>query len=317
MRETAMNCGEFREFLTLFVYDELPPERREACESHVGVCAECRSALEEVRKLHTLLAQRPHPELSPQLLLACRQDLDEALDREELGWHGLAREWLSPLRRRPATGVALALTLLIFGFSLGWTFRPRAGGPAPAGPVSPSLTRTPLTEADLANMRISGISHVAPDPNTGAVRITMDAARRVTMEGSLDDPRIQQVLLYAVKSYDNPGIRRDSLDALRAGRDKPIIRQALLYTMEHDPNVGVRLAALNEARGLEWDRDLRDAFLGVLVGDKNDGMRIAAIDVLTNHNEPTMLPTFQRLASHDASCYVRMKAASAVWQVGK
>jgi hypothetical protein len=145
----------------------------------------------------------------------------------------------------------------------------------------------------------------------------MDAERRVTMEGSLDDPRIQQVLLYAVKSYDNPGIRRESLDALRAGRDKPIVRQALLYTMQHDPNLGVQLAALDEVRGLEWDADLRQAFLGVLTQDQNDGMRVAAIDVLTSHADETLLPTFERVAASDMSAYVRMKSAIALRNLGK
>ena len=39
----------------------------------------------------------------------------------------------------------------------------------------------------------------------------MDAERRMTLEGSLDNPQIQRVLVYAVKSYDNPGIRRLSV----------------------------------------------------------------------------------------------------------
>jgi hypothetical protein len=309
-----MNCGEFHESLTLLVYDELPPDQREACEAHAGECAACRSALREVRKFHELLARRPRLEPSPTLLVECRQALDEALDREELGWAGLVRGWLLSQRLRPASGFALVLTLLVFGFGLGWELRPRAGG-VPSG--SSSLNRASLTDADLENMRINGISRVAPDPNTGAIRITMDAERRVTMEGSLDDPRIQQVLLYAVKSYDNPGIRRESLDALRAGRDKPIARQALLYAMQHDANLGVRLAALDEARGLEWNADLREAFLGVLAKDESDGMRVAAIDVLTSHTDEMLAPTLERLARSDACEYVRMKSASALRDLGK
>jgi HEAT repeat protein len=166
-------------------------------------------------------------------------------------------------------------------------------------------------------MRINGISRVAPDPRTGEVRITMDAEHRVSLEGSLDDPRIQQVLLYAVKSYDNPGIRRESLDALRAGGDKPIVRQALLYTMQQDPNLGVRLAALDEVRGLEWGPDLQDAFLGVLTRDNNDGMRVAAVDILTGHTNASLLPALQRLAATDSCPYVRMKAAGAVRNLGR
>jgi hypothetical protein len=323
-----MNCQEFEESLTLLVYGEVSDEERAACEAHAASCAKCRRALEELHRLRALLAERPRREPTPELIVQCRQALEEALDREQLGWHGLVRQWFSAWHFRPAAGLAAALTLLACGFTVGWTLRPHAGsapalairqltGAGPAGSGPPAATHIPLTEADLTNMRISGISGVAPDPMTGAVRITMDAQRRVILEGSLDDPRIQQLLVYAVKSYDNPGIRRESLEALRPEGNKPVVRQALLYTMRHDPNLGVRLAALEEARGLEWGPDLQDAFLGVLTRDKNDGMRVAAVDILTGHANASLFPALQRLAASDSSPYVRMKSASAVRNLGR
>jgi hypothetical protein len=320
-----MNCEEFEQRLTLLVYGEISAEQRAACEAHAASCAKCRTAREQVERLHAVLGERPRREPMPEFVVQCRQTLEEALDHEQMGWHGLVRQWFSTWRFRPATGLAAALTLLACGFTVGWTLRtapyaagrsPRAGA-ATGGSGSPVVSNAPLTEADLSNMRISGISRVAPDPDTGDVRITMDAEHRVTLEGSLDDPRIQQVLVYAVKSYGNPGIRRESLNALRAGGNKPIVRQALLYTMQNDPNLGVRLAALDEARGLEWGPDLQDAFLGVLGRDKNDGMRVAAVDALASHADSSLLPKFQRLAANDACPYVRMKSASAIRNLGR
>jgi len=309
-----MNCQEFEDTLALLVYGEVPEEQRAACEAHAASCERCRAALEDVRRLHALLGERPRREPTSELVVECRQALDEALDREQLGWHGLVRQWFSTWHFRPSTGLATALTLLACGFTVGWMLRPRAGVVPPE--VRPG-SAAPLTAADLANMRIDGISRVAPDPQTSDVRITMDAARRLTLEGSLDDPRIQQVLVYAVKSYDNPGIRRESLDALRAGGNKPVVRQALLYTMQHDPNLGVRLAALDEAKGMEWDSNLRDAFLSVLAHDKNDGMRVAAIDFLSSHADTAVLPALEHLAASDACPYVRMKSARAVRSLGR
>lgn len=304
-----MNCREFEENATLFLYKELPPEQQAACEVHLAACAQCHAAWDELGRLHGVLGQRPRSEPSPELLAECRMALEEALDREQLGWHGVVREWLSALHFRPVPGLAAALTLVVFGFGLGWTLRPRAGR-LPSG--SPPVTSASLPGADFENMRISGISRVAPDPKTGNIRVTMDAERRVTLEGSLDDPRIQQVLVYAVRSYDNPGIRRDTLDALRARSNNPKIRHALLDTMRRDANAGIRLEALDAVRGLDWNSDLQQTFLEALQHDTNPGMRVAAIDVLASHADETVLPVLARIAASDSNQYVRLKCASAM-----
>jgi hypothetical protein len=309
-----MNCHEFEESLTLYLYQELSPEQRAGCEAHIAGCAACRAALEEVRRLHAVLGQRPALQPSPELIVACRQALDEALDREQLGWHGLLWGWLSALHLAPASGMAVAVALLVFGFGLGWTLRPRVAG-GPSG--SSGVVASSLAGMDLSSMRINGISRVTPDPKTGEVRITMDAERRVTLEGSLDDPRIQQVLVYAVKSYDNAGIRRDTLDVLRARGNSPNFRQALLYAMRHDKNVGMRLEALDAVRGLEWGSDLKQAFLDTVERDANPGMRVAAIDVLARHADESVLPALLRVAASDSCRYVRLKSASAVMELGK
>jgi HEAT repeat protein len=164
-------------------------------------------------------------------------------------------------------------------------------------------------------MRIGDISGVVPDLQTGQVQITLDAARRVTLEGSLDDPRVRRVLLYAVKSYDNPGIRRDTLDCLRAGANNPDVREALLYAMGHDSNPGVRLEAMDVLRGLGWGADSRQVFLDALQHDTNAGLRAAAVDELVKHADREVLPVLQRLAASDSCRYVRLKCASALREV--
>jgi len=119
-------------------------------------------------------------------------------------------------------------------------------------------------------------------------------------------------LLYAVKDYDNPGIRRDTLDVLRASADDPAVRQALLYAMRHDPNPGVRLEALYAGQELLWDPAVRRAFLDALERDGNLGVRVAAIDVLAQGADEEILPVLRRLASTDSNRYVRLKCANAL-----
>jgi hypothetical protein len=317
-----MDCKQSEEYLTLDLYGELPPEQRAPYQAHLAGCAHCQAARAKLLRLHEALAERPRFEPPPDLLVECRQALGEALERERLGWGGLVQEWLSFLRlppQRVAPRFAFALTLIIFGFGLGWTLRSRAARVVPS--AAGSVATSGLGDADLENMRINDISRVAPDPQTGDVRITMDAQRRVTLQGSLDDARIQQLLVNAVKSYDNAGIRRDTLDALRARTKSPIIRAALLYTMEHDPNVGNRLAALDAVRGMEGGDDLRQSLIQVLQHDKNMGVRVDAVDVLVDQVEKggrnaAVMSALERLASSDSNRYVRMKCVSAVRKLG-
>jgi hypothetical protein len=303
----------------LLLYGELSEGERADCEEHLTGCAKCRAAREKLEQLHQVLAQRPQGEVSAVLLAEARMALDEALERQQHGWRALWHNGLPILRVQPASGFALGLTLILCGFGLGWGLRPHAARLASGGV---GVNNADVASPDLENMRISGISRIAPDPQTGGVKITMDAERRVTLEGSLDDPKIQQVLVYAVKSYDNPGIRRDTLDALRSHADNPNIRQALIYAMRHDPNAGVRLEALAAVCNMKSSDEVHTALLESLEHDTNAGVRVAAVDALIDHTdkEGCDVPTAQaleHLATTDSNPYVRLKCANAMMKLGK
>lgn len=306
-----MTCRELEDKLVLYLYGELAPAEHAQTTEHLGSCAHCQGELESTRRLHGVLAKRPAAEPTASALAECRQELDRALENEpdRTGLRGLLLGWFPGLPASPAFGVLVLLTLLAVSFNVGWILRARY---KESGSGATNVSQASMSIADLAGVRISGITRAAPDPETGDVRITLDGERRVRLEGSLDDPRIQQVLLYAVKSYDNAGIRRDTLDALRSRADNPNVRQVLLYAMEHDANPGVRLEALEAARGLEWGDDARGAFLQVLERDSNPGLRVAAVDVLLRHSDDQVRPAFERLAAHDTNRYVRLKCASAI-----
>jgi len=273
----------------------------------------CPAEREKLERFQQVLAQRPAVEASAALLAEARMALDAEVESYQHGWRSLW-DGRPILRFQPASGFALALTLVLCGFGLGWGLRPHAGRLTQS---VPDIGAASVGNADLENVRIRGISSISPDPQTGGVKITMDAERRVTLQGSLDDPNIQQVLVYAVKSYDNPGIRRDTLDALRAHADNPNIRQALIYAMRHDPNAGVRLEALGAVCDMNSSDDVHAALLEALEHDANPGVRVAAVDALIDRTEkqgcdaPTE-QALQHLASTDSNAYVRLKCANAV-----
>jgi hypothetical protein len=315
----TMNCQEFEGNLPLLLYGELSSSQQAACTEHLAQCARCRVSRDKLEQVHRVLAQRAPVEVSATLLAESRRALDEALEGEQHGWRALWHKGLPLLRFQPASGFALALTLILCGFGLGWGLRPQAARLlSGAGVANDASVGSP----DLENMRISDISGVAPDPQTGGVKITMDAARRVTLEGSLDDPKIQQVLVYAMKSYRNAGIRRDTLDALRGHADDPNIHQALIYAMRHDPNAGVRLEALKAVRNTTPGDDVHTALLEAIEHDANPGVRVAAVDALINPtgNEDFDAPTvraLEHLATADSNPYVRLKCANAMMKLEK
>lgn len=303
-----MDCRNVEERLPLYLLEELEEAERAELDAHLAACADCRSSLEELRRLHDALAARPQLEPSPELLARCRLDLEDALDREATGWRALVRSGFGLWPVGAAFRVSTALAVLVVGFSMGWAVRQQT---APQ-PAARTAATNPWIGSDLSGLRISGISRVAPDPQTGAVHITMDAERQLTLEGSLDDPRIQQVLLYAVKNYDNPGIRHDTVEVLRARSTDPTFREALLYALRHDPNDGVRLEALQAVRELAWSPEVRAAILEALQKDSNPGVRVAAINALLEHTDEQVLPALQEVARQDTNPYVRMKCANAV-----
>jgi hypothetical protein len=314
-----MNCRELEENLPLLFYAELSAQERAACEAHLAECESCWATWEKTQRLHKVLAERPRREPTAALLAESRQALEEALDREQHGWRALFQNRLPILRLQPASSFALGVTLVLGGFGLGWALRPHADRLTSG---SAGVNTASVANPDLENMRISSISRIAPDPKTGGVRITMDAERRVTLEGSLDDPQIQKVLVYAMKSYDNPGIRRDTLDALRSHLNDPNIRQALLYAVKHDPNAGVRLEALEAVRGMEPGEDVNRALLDALEHDSNPGVRVAAVDALIDYEEKegrdaAIQRALDRLATTDRNPYVRLKCANAMMRLGK
>src|SRR5712692_4821127 len=132
-----MNCKEFEESLPLYLYQELPGELEAALDAHSASCEPCSVRLEKARGVHELLTQRPAAEPSSALLAECRKELSQALDRELATgwWQGLLSEWFSFLPPRPAVRATGALAVLVFGFGLGWSLRPRAAATRAGSPI--------------------------------------------------------------------------------------------------------------------------------------------------------------------------------------
>lgn len=300
-----MNCDWVKANITLYVYDELGDDARYELEQHVSRCADCAAELKNVREFRSQMSSFPVLEPSPNLLASSRMRLQEALEsvEQKRGWFFDPAAWLRQFKFSPA----LATALLIVGFAVGvgttWKIasgeRPTGGGIA----VNPSQPN----EASIA-----GIRDISQQPGSNNVKITYDTVVPQSAEGSLNDARIQQLLLFAARNNfnSNSGVRVDSVDLLSKKPDDANIRKALIVSLLTDSNPGVRLKAM-DALGpwVREDVDVRNAMLEALRRDKNLGVRAEALHLLQAvRADSSVRMVLQQLSRTDENEFIRRQS---------
>ena len=257
-------------------------------------------------------------EPAPNLLAASRMRLQEALETTQPGgfWQRLIFEpgaWLRQIRMAPA--LAAAIFIVGFGGGIGATYNflsTRAGNTAVIDTASGNL---PLTQP--AESSIAGIRSVTQEPGSNQVNIKYDTVVTQEAQGSLNDQRIQQLLLFAARNNYNSGVRMDSVDLLTQAPDDTRVREALMYALQNDTNPGVRLKALDGLSSfVRQDARVRDGVLRALINDTNSGVRMQALRLVepmkTDSNVRSVLT---RLSQTDQNVSIRSQARTMLAQM--
>jgi HEAT repeat protein/putative zinc finger protein len=304
-----MNCDWIKENAANYAYDELADDQRHEFERHVNGCAGCQKEVDNMRAfLGMMRTGAPVVEPSPSLLTASRMRLQEALEHAEQsrGWTKWAFDvggWMNQMKLSPA----LAAVLLVVGFTGGavTTFT------AHKTPVSPNGQ---IDSASLEGASIASIKGITQDPSSNKVEINYDRLVPAKAEGSVEDPQIQKLLLFASRSNLNSGVRMDSVDVLTQNPDNDRVREALIFALRYDKNPGVRLKALEGLKNyVKKDRRVRDVMLEALVRDDNAGVRAEAIKSLQPVMADTSVrATLQDLADRDKNKFIRYASQRAL-----
>lgn len=303
-----MKCDWVKQNVFLYVYNELADDARFEMEQHLARCADCTTELKSMRGLHSALSELPVEEPTPNLLAASRMRLQESLETAEQSgfWRRLMFDpgaWLRQMRFSPA----LAAVLVIVGFAggIGTTIK-IAGSNNNGGGLIPSTANEP------AQSSISGIRSVTQDPGSNQVTIKYDTVSTQEAQGSLNDQRIQQLLLFAARNNYNSGVRMDSVDLLTQKPNDSHVREALVYALRYDSNPGVRLKALDGLGPyVKDDVQVRNALLEALVHDSNPGVRTEAIHLLEPvRADSSVRGVLDKLAQGDQNTYIRSQARS-------
>jgi HEAT repeats/Putative zinc-finger len=311
-----MKCEWVRENIVLQVYGELADDARHELEQHVARCAECAAELKAEQDFHALLAQDRAADPSPNLVAASRMRLQEALETVKQGsfWSRLAFDpsnWLLQMKFSPA----LASAILIVGFVGGIGTMREIYGSRPtttAGVTNATGTTAVPTEASIAS-----ISSIVQDPGTNQVSIKYNTLSTQEAQGSLNDQKIQQLLLYAARNNYNSGVRVDSVDLLAQKSGDMQVREALMYTLQNDTNPGVRLKSLDALGNyVKNDTNVRDSVLRALVNDSNSGVRIEALRLIEPVKaDGSVRGVLMALAAKDQSTYIKSQARTMLAQL--
>ena len=299
-----MNCDWVKQNITLYIYDELPDDARHELEQHTERCAGCAAELKTSREFRGLMSEvLPASDPTPNLVAASRMRLSEALESAEPArrwrWTLDLAGWLHQVRFAPA----LVAVLLMIGFAGGVMASYKlVNKPA-------DIAQGPKNPPTINQASIAGIKSIIPDPGSRKVEIQYDTVQPEKVEGTIDDPRIQQLLLFAARSNYNAGVRMDSVDLLAQRPEDRQVRDALIFALRYDANPGVRLKALDGLGPfVQSDTSVRNAVLEALLNDSNPGVRSEAIMLLKPLKaDASVRQAFQQL-SRDKSKFIRSES---------
>ncbi len=317
-----MKCESAFESIVLLSYGELPDEMAGPLEQHLAECENCRAELEAMRWFDEHLALRPVVEPSPNLLAQSRMRLDDALDM--IPPHGIVTRlrtsffrWMGHIQSAPA----LATLLLGVGFLSGnFTYRYQvAHEPKP-------MPTTVLSHA--ADGVIANVTGIVQTPNTDLVQVNYNRVVPETMEGSLDNPEIRQLLLMGTNAAAAGPVRMNSValltDACKTERgcqptpDGKGIRHALMVSLRYDSDAGVRMKALE---GLQQyvgqDQHVRDAVSEALMSDRDAQVRKLAVEMLQPvRTDSSVQQVLRTVSTQDVNPYIRTASYQALQGMG-
>jgi HEAT repeats/Putative zinc-finger len=310
-----MKCEWVQENILLYIYNELADDARYELEQHLGRCPDCAAELKSARAFHSTLSKHPVQEPTPNLLAASRMQLQEALETAPQGgfWQRLTFDpanWLRQVRFSPA--LAAVIFMVGFGGGIITMIQTKTNPPDLGSIQNPAQQQVPQEAS------ITGIRSVVQESGSDRVNIKYDTVTTQDLTASINDQRIQQLLLFAARSNYSSGVRMDSVDLLTQKPDDTRVREALMYSLHNDTNPGVRLKAI-EGLGsyVKDDTRVRDAVLNALMRpDENPGVRTQAIHLLGPVKaDSSVRAALQQLAGTDKNQYIRSQARTVLAQL--
>jgi hypothetical protein len=275
-----MNHNEFKQMIQLSLYGELPQEKQKLLLLHIESCVECRTELEQQKNFMSLITGNKYLEVNEELLKEARIQLRGGLriERSKSIWFPKFSVNIIKLFSSPSKLALGTISVLIIGIVLGSILFGREK-------QNIIKSNTDFTDISLTEnqMRVANLRFTDSDMSDGEVEFTFDAVKPVRLIGSVNDPKIQSILTYAMLNDQNPGSRLNSINAMDSYGNISIdkdIKDALVTVVMTDNNPGVRREAINLLDRVGYDESVKQAYLYVLLNDSSSALRIEALNAL-------------------------------------
>lgn len=301
-------CEQFRQWIWLALYEELPAKHKEILDEHIKSCAECQLDYEEAEKTLKILHQKIQLGPTDIQLESSRTELHQRLlllKQSQMKWNWLIKLWqIVSLDFAPTWRIATAVALLVIGIFIGKIF------------FTKTISGLQLNQEQLSELTESNISNIESiqyNPKTRLVTLKLNTLNEVIVEGDLEKPEIQLLLAQTLMYDERPNIRLKTVRALEKTKtlDKNVIN-ALSDLIDKEENTGIRLKAVKLLTVLPITPDIKDMLTSVLIkvllNDSNSAIRIEAFKGLSKVENGSTAPVIFNAARNDSSEYIRTQA---------
>src|SRR5580698_3051820 len=206
-----MNCELAHERIVTAAYGELPDEQMHELERHMTGCPDCHTDREQLLALKVLADAHPMVEPPANLVARSRMRLEEALDAlpPKRWYERLSQRMMNNFASLQSAPVAACL-LLVVGAGAGILGSYEYAETHTAN-VAARTQAVPQKAVIPPTAEITSISSIVRQPNSEIVEVRYNQVVPQKMEGSLDDPKIRELLMVASEDSTSSDVRDDSV----------------------------------------------------------------------------------------------------------
>jgi len=173
------------------------------------------------------------------------------------------------------------------------------------------------------------VSGVVQTPDSDLVQVNYNRVVPESIQGTMDDPQIKQLLLLATQNRADIQVRASSVSLLAdqcrtgncgsGGIEDNGVRKALMVSLRYDKSPAVRMKALDGLQPYVGnDRQVRDAILDALMHDTNSDVRSEAVGLLTPvQADSSVRAVMHTVSTQDQNPYIRNASRTLLEQVSE